>query len=71
MTWAHVTYALWALAALLTLLLWLSSARGWRIGHTRIGRPSALVARMFGDRTWLRAVVVLVWVWWGVHTFAR
>jgi hypothetical protein len=71
MTWADVTYALWALAALAFLLLWLASARAWKIGRTRIGSPSALIRDAFGDRTWLRVVVLLAWVWVGVHTFAR
>lgn len=71
MTWADVTYALWALIALLALVLWLASVRAWKIGSTRIGRPSGLLRDAFGDRTWLRVVVVLGWAWVGIHTFAR
>ena len=71
MTWAHATYAAWALIALAAGALWLGSARAWSIGRARIGRPSALLRDMLGGRTWLRVVVVLGWVWVGVHTFAR
>lgn len=71
MTWAEVTYALWALVALLALCLWLASARGWRLGDRPLGRPSGLLRDALAGRTWLRVVVVLGWVWVGVHTFAR
>jgi hypothetical protein len=71
MTWADVTYALWAVVALAALLAWLASRRAWRIGGARIGRPSALLRDAFGGRTWLRVAVVLGWVWLGVHAFAR
>ena len=71
MTWADVTYALWAAAVLGALFLWLASRRVWPGGRARIGRPSTLVRDVLGDRTWLRVVVVLGWVWVGVHVFAR
>ncbi len=71
MTWADVTYALWALTALATLVLWLASRRSWKVGGTRIGRPSALLRDALGGRTWLRVAVVLGWAWLGVHAFAR
>jgi hypothetical protein len=71
MTWAVATYALWCAAALAALFLWLASVRGRGLGHIRVGRPSALLGRMLGDRTWLRVVLVLAWVWLGVHAFAR
>lgn len=71
MSWADVTYALWAAVALAALVLWLASKRAWTVGRTRIGRPATLIRDLLGDRTWLRAIVVLGWVWVGVHSFAR
>lgn len=71
MTWASVTYALWSLVVLASLFLWLASWRGWRVGWSRVGRPSALLRDALSGRTWLRVVVVVGWVWVGVHTFAR
>lgn len=71
MTWATVTYALWALAALGACLLWAASARGWTAGRLGVGRPSALLRAALGDRAWLRVLVLLAWVWVGVHVFAR
>ena len=71
MTWAHVTYALWAVFALLFLTLWVVSKRAWKVGRLRIGRPSVLIRDALCDRTWLRTLVVLGWVWLGVHAFAR
>jgi hypothetical protein len=71
MTWAAVTYAIWAFVTLAALFLWLASWRGWRVGRSCVGRPSALLRDALGGRTWLRVVVVLGWVWVGVHVFAR
>lgn len=71
MTWATVTYALWALVALLAVLLWVASWRGWRVGRSGVGKPSALIRDALGTRTWLRVLVVLGWIWVGVHVFAR
>jgi len=71
MTWASVIYALWALVSIVALFLWLASWRRWHVGSWRVGRPSALLRDLLGGRTWLRAVVVLGWVWLGVHLFAR
>ena len=71
MTWANVTYALWALAALGGSLLWLAAARRWILGRVRVGRPSALLRDVLANRTWLRVLVVLGWLWVGVHAFAR
>lgn len=71
MTWANVTYALWAVVALGALALWLASSRGWKVGRSRVGRPSAILHRVLAGRTWLRVVFVLGWVWVGIHTFAR
>ena len=41
MTWAEVTYGLWAAVAAAALVLWLASARAWRLGGARIRRPTA------------------------------
>ncbi len=71
MSWADVTYALWAVAALGFFVLWLAARRASKLGRARIGRPSVLVRDMLDDRTWLRMLVVLAWVWLGVHAFAR
>lgn len=71
MTWAHATYAAWALIALGAGVLWLASRRAWPVGKTRVARPSALLRDLLDGRTWLRVVVVLGWIWVGVHAFAR
>lgn len=71
MTWATVTYALWALVTAASLTLWLASWRGWRVGRKGVGRPSALLGDALRGRTWLRVVVFLGWAWLGVHVFAR
>lgn len=71
MTWASVTYAVWSLVALGAFALWLASRRGWGVGSSRVGRPSALLRDALGGRTWLRVIVVLGWIWLGVHLFAR
>ncbi len=71
MTWAEVTYGLWAAIASSALVLWLASARAWRIGGARVRRPSAALRDALGARTWLRVAVVIGWAWLGVHAFAR
>lgn len=71
MTWASVTYALWAVVVFTSLYLWAASWRRWHVGRSRVGRPSGLLRDALSGRTWLRVIVVLGWVWVGVHTFAR
>lgn len=71
MTWANVTYAVWALVVLLAVVLWVASWRHWHVGRARVGRPAALLRDAFSGRAWLRVVVVLGWIWLGVHAFAR
>ncbi|MHB1852772.1 MAG: DUF6186 family protein [Acidimicrobiales bacterium] len=71
MTWAEVTYGLWAAIALAALVLWLASAHTWRVGRIRIRRPSAALRDALGTRTWLRVAVVVGWAWLGIHVFAR
>ena len=70
MIFADVVYALWALALAVAGVLWLASATGRKVCGVRVGRPSVLVRDALG-RWWLRVLVVLCWVWLGVHLFAR
>jgi hypothetical protein len=70
MTWAHVTYAIWAFVALAAALLWAASARGWNLAGSRVGRPSALVRALLSHGA-ARVVVLLGWMWLGIHFFAR
>lgn len=71
MTFADVVYALWALAVAAGGALWVAAVKGWRVGGSFVGRPSILLRSLFAGRTWLRVLVVLCWVWVGVHLFAR
>jgi hypothetical protein len=71
MTWADVTYAVWAFVAAGAALLGTAALRGWRVRRRRITRPSAIVARVLGRAMWVRLVFLLGWIWVGVHFFAR
>ncbi|MDA8341816.1 MAG: DUF6186 family protein [Actinomycetota bacterium] len=71
MTWADTVYAVWALVALGAAVSVLAAARGWRIGRGQVRRPSVALARLLARGRWVRVVVVLVWIWTGVHLFAR
>lgn len=71
MTWADVTYAVWAFLVAGAALSGTAALAGWRIGNRHIARPSAIVARVLGRSMWIRLVFVLGWVWVGVHFFAR
>ncbi len=71
MTWARVTYALWAFAALSALFLWIASRRGPRGARARTAQPATLLRDALDGRLWLRVAVLLAWVWLGVHAFAR
>lgn len=71
MTWADTVYAVWAFVALAAAVLALAAARGWHIGPRRVRRPSGSLAGLFARGRWVRVVVVLVWIWAGVHLFAR
>jgi hypothetical protein len=71
MTWAEVTYGLWAAIAAAALMLWLASVRAWRIGGAQIRRPAAALCDALDARTWLRVAVIVGWAWLGIHAFAR
>lgn len=70
MSWAHATYAVWALCAASAAALWLASARVWAMPHSRVGRPAAIIRAVL-VRRWVRVFFVLGWIWVGIHTFAR
>lgn len=71
MTWAQLTYGVWALVGATALFAWLASSYGWRIGGARIGRLWTLVGELLEGRLWLRMAVLAGWIWVGVHAFAR
>ena len=71
MTWAETVYAVWALVALLALCSWLVSRKGWKIAGARVAGPLVVVRRILGAGTWVRVGAVAVWIWLGVHLFAR
>lgn len=71
MSWADSVYAIWSALALASGVLWVAAMRGWRLGRHRVGRPAAVVRDMLARRSWLRLLVVLGWIWVGVHSFAR
>lgn len=68
MTFADVVYGCWALAAVAVAALWALSYRG--APRRWIARPSVLITGLI-QRPAVRVVVVLGWVWVGVHFFAR
>ncbi len=60
-------YAVWAVLAASTLVVWALSHAGSR---GRVVRPSAVLARLATD-PWLRVPLVVAWAWIGWHLFAR
>jgi len=60
-------YAVWAVLAVATLLLWALSRSTSTAG---VVRPSAALARLATD-PWLRVPLVIGWAWLGWHLFAR
>ncbi len=63
-----VSYAVWALLAVCTLVLWGASYAD-RTRHA-VARPSVVLERLVTS-PWLRVVVVVGWMWIGYHLFAR
>jgi len=61
-----LSYAIWALLGLVTVLLW---ARSRAVGPSP-ARPAVVLERL-ATGTILRLVLVLGWMWAGWHLFAR
>jgi hypothetical protein len=64
-SWAYAIWAALATAALLLCGLSYVSAK-----ERVAARPSAVLARLAGDR-WLRLPLLVGWAWVGWHLFAR
>lgn len=71
MTWADAVYGTWAFVALAGAVSAVAAARGWSVGLRRIRRPSAALAALLARGAWVRVLVVLGWIWLGVHFFVR
>lgn len=71
MTWADAVYGVWAFVAVGAALSFLVAARGWPVAGRRVRRPSVALARLLARGRWVRVGIVLLWIWTGVHLFAR
>lgn len=71
MTWAFTVYGVWAFVAVAAIISALVAARGWRVRGRLVRRPSAAVAALLAHGRWVRLLLVLGWIWLGVHFFAR
>jgi hypothetical protein len=66
MTWRAVTFVVWGLLALSVAGLWVLAATG----QGGVARPGALLRTMMANG-YVRAAVLLGWMWLGWHFFAR
>lgn len=65
-----LSYAVWALLGLATLVLWARSHSRFRAPERSPARP-ALVLERLATGPILRVLLVLGWAWVGWHLFAR
>jgi hypothetical protein len=69
-TWHTASVVVWSALAAGAVGLGVLAAIGAAPAGHRIARPGAVVRDLLGNR-WVRAAVVLGWMWLGWHFFAR